>query len=284
MKALSDVDVALLDALATYSLLTIKQCARLGIGDRWHIGDRLQELKGQGLVKILKRPKMRGPYLHWLTARGAALVEELAEDAGEPRKVGVRRTEFKLGPNLRQRELITDCHLALRQWAARPAAHGVAQARVDWVRVEFAPSDQPLTKATALEWKDAKYEADMLASVTTAKGESWLLAVEVETGGEAESLDNFSKRLQGRLHAIAKHVPERALGWPPTELQARLLFVFKTAAMLEDATRRVGRPEAAVWRRVHMAAAPDGVVKFDGPWWHVDGESPLPFCEALGSP
>ena len=272
MQPLTPKDAALLDALATYRILSIKQCVRLGLGERGHIGDRLRFLagKGVGLVKILERARMTGPNLHWLTARGAKVVEELAEDAGEPRKVGVRRIEYRLGPHLRQRELTVDCHIALRQWAARNGA------RVDWVRAEYDPTETKLTKATALEWQGVAYEADALASLTPADGESWLLALEVETGGEAESLENFSKRLSARLDAIERHVPELALGWPDNRRQARLLFVFKSAAMLERAKRLTVRPEAAVWRRIHLKAVQDVVEDFGSPWWQVGGEAPFP--------
>lgn len=272
MKSLSPVDAALLDALATYRLLTIQQAVRLGIANRYHVGERLRDLERARLVKILKRARMAGPYIHWLTARGAQVVEEIAADMGEARKVGVRKVEYRLGPHLRQREMTVDCHIALRQWAARQ------NARVEWVRSEFDPTEKQLGKATALEADGINYEADALASIVTANGLRWLLALEVETGGESESLENFAKRLPARLEALEKKVPEKALQWPKeaTAKGARLLFIFSSVSMLERAKQMVGRPDAAIWRRVHLNALPLVMEDFGSSWWQPGGDQPFP--------
>jgi hypothetical protein len=267
---LSDADFDLLDALATYRILTIDQAVRLGVAKRWHVGERLRGLAKARLVKILESARMNGPRLHWLTASGAKVVEELAEEAGKPRKVEPPRADYKLGPHLRQRVAIVDCHIALRQWAAE---HG---AKVDWVRTEFDAHGEGLAKATALAWEGAAYEADALASVTTEDGTSWLVVLEVETGGEGARLDNFSKLLPSRLEAIENHLPEYALDWPQGAHVARLLFVFASVDMMERAKRVHVRPDSDAWERVHFNALPSVVEDFGKGWWQ-RGKSPLPF-------
>jgi hypothetical protein len=265
---LTRVDRDLLLALATYRILTIKQAVRLGIAGREHVGERFCTLEGWGLVKILNQPRMNGPRYHWLTPDGVNVVMELPVDDDEeqrPTPILPRKKDFKIGAHLRQREGIVDWHnygvgreSMARGWIG--SRRSLTQTPTDWAKPSpLGPKTWPMRSSTS----------------STMDGVSWLLALEMETGGETERLDNFSGRLLNRLNVFASHVPEKALNWPNKSKMARLLFVFPSAAMMERAKKLRPLPGSDVWKRVHFNALPSVVEDFSKGWWQA-GAPPSP--------
>ena len=270
MIGLSPVDVDLLTGLDRFRLLTADQCVRLGMANPKHVRERLRRLLKAGLIHVTERGGLAGPHVYCLAPKGATTAAEWSEGrlALTPRKAPFGDTE-----HLNQRVAIVDVHMGLRVWAERVGA------TVRWVRVEFDPNPSGLAPVTTVTHASLRYDADAVAHVTTTDGENWLLAIEMETGGRTGSLSNFKARLDDRLIAFEQHVLEHALDWPknsPTHRAARLLFVFKSPPMLEEAKKAVRRKEGRVWRRVFFATLPMDAAGFDADWWQVDG--------SMGSP
>ena len=204
MELLTPVDEALLDALATYGLLTVAQGVRLGLANDKHVRERLNRFKKLGLARRLKTAKRMFPYVYWLTPKGAGVLQELAAESGQPCKVTARDVDYRPSEHLLQRIGIVDCHIALGLWAEDVGAV------VDEVRQKFHPHTK-LGKALRLEAVGRVYEPDALAMFRTPDGAAWLVAFEVETGGGSERLDNFTKHLAARLDVLEAATMERAL-------------------------------------------------------------------------
>lgn len=276
MLATTPVDFALLNALARYRLLTVWQAERLGIARHWHIRDRLRALSTARLVDVLERGRMNGPNIYSLTPKGAATLEAWAAEDGTPRTVGVRRTPYRLS-GIGQRLCIVDVHIGLRQWAER------AGATLEVVRVEFDPNPVGLEPATNVVSGGERYTPDAIFEITDQTGERWLFALEVETGGVSQSLDNFRARLSGRLDAFAKEIFETGWNWPRDNRAARLLFVFQTPEMQRRAVQMVGKPDRQVWKRVFFNSLPAAADDFAAGWSQLDGSAGSPM-RAIRSP
>jgi hypothetical protein len=263
------VDEALLAALGRYRFLSIEQAERLGIGRRWNLGDRLRALTRAGFVDMLPSSPFTGPRVHWLTRRGS----QEARTAGilPPDFPDMPARGYRGGAHVRQRVAIVDCHMALRAWAE---AQGHA---VDWFKAEFERNAGSLEPATRVSWEGVNYTPDGLGRVTAATGKSWLFSLEMETGGQAHSLDNFRGHLGERLAVVENFVMEQALDWPDEHGAARLLFVFADADMLERAKKNLPRPQADIWASVYFTALPRLVEDFAGEWWQVGGRIASPF-------
>ena len=208
------------------------------------------------------------PAVYWLTKIGARDCSEYLTEGAEAR---ARKKPYIGGSQARQRIEIVDCCIALYQWAERS---GWA---VDWVRTEFSRKKGKLEPSTKLAWSGGSYLPDGLACVTAPSGAQFLFALEVETGGEVHSVDNFGKHLDERMNVLREFGIEQALGWPSDNLAARLLFVFSTPAMLEEAKHMIGQPDADEWQSVGFKALPAVVQDFGSPWWQVRGERSFPF-------
>ena len=271
MIGLSAVDVDLLTGLNRFRLLTADQCVRLGMANPKHVRERLRRLLKAGLIHVTERGGLAGPHVYCLAPKGATTAAEWSEGrlALTPRKAPFGDTE-----HLNQRVAIVDVHMGLRAWAESVGAV------VPWVRVEFDPNPSGLAPVTTVTHASLRYDADAVAHVTTADCENWLLAVEMETGGRTGSLSNFKARLDDRLTAFEQHVLEHALDWPknsPTHRAARLLFVFKSPLMLEEAKKVARRKGGSVWRRVFFNSLPTVVDGFASGWWQVGETTGSPF-------
>jgi hypothetical protein len=276
VKFLTQVDCRLLSALSVYRLLTIPQALRLGIAGRDHLGDRLRTLHRLGLVGMAEQGRRFGARVHWLTRRGGEAAAELSLVASPP----AAPRGYLAGPHLRQRLAIVDCHLALRAWADATGA------RVDGFRVEFEgnPGGR-LEKALRLPWGLGEvagtYEPDALGWVTLADGSRWLFAIEVETGGERESLDNFTAKLGSRLTAFRAAAVERWANWPKDQARARLLFVFQSEDMAARARRlmalRVADYPEKLWSFVLTKSLPEVMAGFADGWKRMTSEVVSPF-------
>jgi hypothetical protein len=283
MINLSAVDAALLDALATYRVLSIAQAERMGIAGRHHLGERLRVLARQRYIASLEQGRMFGPRLHWLTPSGLALAGELAADRGEPIERIAAPRRLIVSSHLPQRVAIVDCHIAARAWARD---HGAA---VEWFRVEFEGNTKgELQKALKMPWvwlgEPVTYEPDAAGVIRLADGTRWLFALEVETGGLAHTIGNFQKRLAGRLGAFAANALEHGIDWPKQERMARLLFVFTDADAMRKAQRWATDAQGENLRRVFFATLPQLQVNFAENWQTVTGESALPFTRQIKAP
>jgi hypothetical protein len=275
---LSETDFRLLEALARYRLLSIPQALRLGLGkDRTHLGARLRAMKGHGLVGVAEQARFLGPRVHWLREKGVELVAALAAERGEGVKLSAPKRGFVPGPHLRQRLAIVDCHISLRAWAE---ATGGA---VEWFRVEFeANPSGMLAKALAYPWKRpngtaAEYQPDAAGVVRLANGSRFLFAVEVETGGEAQRLDNFTVKLPGRLGAFEAFALENGAQWPESERSARLLFIFADESMLTRARGVLAKHASEAMPSVFLNSMPSVLGSFADGWVKASGEKGNPF-------
>lgn len=275
---LTETDGRLLDALARYRLLTITQAQAVGAGkDRSHLGERLRILSNRKLVKYLNQSFREGPRIHWLSERGAELVRDLAANRGELLNVTAPKNGFVVGWHLRQRLAIVDCHISLRHWAE---ATGAA---VEGFSVEFEanPAGQ-LGKALRFPWaasEDVKgeYQPDGVGMVRRANGERYLFALEMETLGESQRMDNFSRQLASRLAAMSARALEKGMDWPKAERRARLLFVFPDAAVLARALAVCAKHASPAYRAVFFNTLPNLRGSFGAGWMKVDGAAGEPF-------
>lgn len=238
MKALTPAEVQLLESLARYRLLTPQQAERLGIANITHARERLRSLHTAGMVHVTQRGRLAGPNVYVLSHRGAKALQEWTEGQIEARG---RKQAMQATEHLNQRVCIVDTHISLRLWAEEIGA------AVNWVRVEFdanpgAPAGRP-APITAAEHAGITYTPDMIASVTSQDGRTWLFMVEVETGGATARLSHFQSLLEARMLALKANVLENALSWPKdgSHMRGRMLFVFKDQEMLERATGVIER-------------------------------------------
>ena len=161
--------------------------------------------------------------------------------------------------------------MSFRAWAS------IAGASVASVSAEFDPNPKGLEPATAVTFDGLRYTPDLIASFSDASGERWLFSVEVETGGMANSLENFRQLLPERLEIFRKEVLENAIGWPVDCRASRLLFVFSTVPMLEQAKRLVQNASGEVWQLVFFNSLPSVLENFASGWWQVGNPSASPF-------
>lgn len=251
--ASSAADPKLIDGLAWYRLLTIRQAAWLCGSSEELMGERFRVLNRQGLVGLLNQPRMLGPRVHWLTPKGVALAIDYAAERGETIQLTAPKNGFSAGEHLRQRIGIVDCHLGLRAWA------GASGAAVEGFRVEFEANPQGLlAKALSYPWAlpdgtaQPPYQPDAVGILRLADGSRFLFAVEVETGGVIRSLDNFRKKLPARLGAFERAALEVGSAWPKSERRARLLFVFSDDRMLEGARAILARQQSHALPYVYL--------------------------------
>lgn len=278
---LTETDVRLIDALARYRLLTIVQALAVGAGkDRSHVGERLRILSDRKLVKLLNQSFKDGPRIHWLTEKGAELARELAADRGDVVSVTAPKRGFLAGWHLRQRLAIVDCHIGLRRWAEATGA------TVESFSVEFEanPAGQ-LGKALRFPWAApegaAEYQPDGVGAVRLENGERYLFALEMETLGESQRLDNYSRQLPARLAAINAAAVEQGMNWPKSERRARLLFVFPDSDVLTRALSVSAKYESPAYRAVFFNTLPNVMSSFAAGWVKVDGKAGEPFARQM---
>lgn len=274
---LAPVDCALIDALARYRLLTIPQAMRLGLGGRDHLGERLRTLERHGFVGIENQSRKFGPRVHWLKERGVVAAVAFAAERGEDLKISAPKRGFVAGPQLWQRLAIVDCHIALRQWLE---ASGGAVERFQ-VEFEANPMGQ-LAKSLKFDWeredgKPDEYFPDGVGSIKLNDGSRWLFGLEVETGGEAKRLDNFTRELPDRLAAFADAALERGWEWPKESKRARLLFVFADGKMTSAARRHLAKHHSPTLPRVFIKSLPEVLEGFADGWLKASGEKANPF-------
>lgn len=275
---LTETDGRLIDALARYRLLTIVQAMRLGAGkDRSHLGERLRILSDHKLVKLLYQSFREGPRIHWLTEKGAELARDFAADRGEVLNVTAPKNGFVAGWHLRQRLAIVDCHISLRQWAEATGA------TVERFNVEFEanPAGQ-LGKALRFPWAalgggESEYQPDGVGIVRMENSERYLFALEMETLGESQRMDNFSRQLTARLAAMGARALEKGMEWPKAERRARLLFVFPDAAVLARALAVCARHESSAFRGVYFNTLANVQGSFGACWVNADASPGEPF-------
>lgn len=267
--ALSAVDEQILLALGQYRLLTIAQIERLGISGRKHIGERLALLVRANYV-ARTRSLATSPGVHWLTPKAAT---HFGPVFGEEWARAASGKGFTDNLHMPQRLATIDVCLAVRAWIGRVGW------QLESLRTDFDARGSDLKRATALEWGGVSYVPDALGEVTDTDGVPWAFAVEVETGGLSERLDNFKALLPARLEVMGKRVIDYALGRSGGGklAAARMLFVFSSVAMLERAMNTLPDRESRTWRAVFFKALPEVVEDFGGAWLQATGERRNPF-------
>ncbi|MCF8472199.1 MAG: replication-relaxation family protein [Sphingomonadaceae bacterium] len=264
---LSAADEQMLAALGQYRLLTMQQIERLGIANRKHAGERLKRLAAAGYVDSVRGSPM-APGVFWLTLKAA---KHFADVFAPEWAQSASAKGFSGSAHLGQRVATVDVCIGLRAWAERTGY------QVKTLRTDFDGGSADLKRATSLTWNGVTYTADALGELIDASGAPWVIALEVETGGHGERLDNFQAKLQHRLDVISGRHIDRAMNRPPGSRAARMLFVFKSAAMLGRALKSLPEPAAKHWQAIFFAALPDVVENFGGPWLQATGERRNPF-------
>lgn len=256
-----------MEAIARYRFLTIPLAVRLGIGERARVRESLADLETRRLVNVARREKSQGKaYVFTLSARGAAVLEEWAAEAGETRKVLVRKSAVRVGAGLDQKLCTVSALMALDEWAAGTGA-GVGR-----VMAEYDPHPAGLLQAaTTVELDGVRYTADALAEVRTPDGEEWLFAFEMETGGAEGRIDNFRAHLPDRVNVFANDILDDAVSWPKDNRAARCLFIFDTGDLLAAAQRLVIGSKGRVWRKILFNTLPNVERDFSAGWWQADG-------------
>lgn len=253
---LSAADEQVLAALGQYRLLTMQQIERLGIANRKHAGERLKRLAEAGYVDSVRGSPM-APGVFWLTLKAA---KHFADVFAPEWTQSASAKGFSGSAHLGQRVAIVDVCISLRTWAERTGC------QVKTLRTDFDGGSADLKRATSLSWNGITYTADALGELIDANGLPWVFALEVETGGHGERLDNFQAKLQHRLDVIRNRHIDRAMNRPPGSRAARMLFVFKSAAMLDHALKSLPEPSARVWEAIYFKALPDVVADFGESW------------------
>jgi len=264
---LSRADTEILQALGRYRLLTIAQIVRLGITDRKNAGERLKRLAGVNYVDSV-RGSAQTPGVFWLTPKAGKHFAELFGDEWAKAASG---KGFVDGAHMGQRLATIDVCIAARSWAP---SHGYDIASL---RTDFDAAGADLQRATTLEWNGTRYTPDALGELVDAQGVRWVFAVEVETGGFSQRLDNFTAKLAQRRNVMESRTMDYALGRPPGSRAARMLFVFKSAEMLASALATLPDPAARAWRAVFFRTLPDVEEDFGGEWLQAGGERRFPF-------
>jgi hypothetical protein len=273
----SAADPLLIEALARYRLLTIDQGHLLTRMSKETVGERLRVMKRRGLVELANQPRMIGKRVHWLTLKGAALATEYAAERGEAVAVTAPKNGYKAGASLNQRIAIVDCHISLHTWAE---ASGAA---VEWFRVEFEANPSGLlAKSLRYSWREADgastdYFPDAVGVTRLGNGSRLLFALEVETGGYENSVDNFRSKLVGRLAAFEARALEVGEQWPRGERRAGLFFVFSNDMMLNRALAILAKRPGPLPAFVFLNTVSNLLASFAEGWVRASGEKGNPF-------
>jgi hypothetical protein len=264
---LSKADEEILHELGRYRLLTQAHFVQLGISGRKNIGERLKRLVNAKYVANIEGTPL-APGVYWLTPKAATHFTALFG----PEWARAASAGFEDGKHMAQRIATVDVNIALRAWVQRVGFQLVT------LRTDFEAGDNGLKRATTIKWKDVTYTPDALGDLIDGDGVPWALALEVETGGLSERLDNFTKMLPHRRQVLAERVIDYGNQRPSDGRAAtRMMFVFSSTGMLERALRSIPDPEARHWRAAFFKALPNVREDFGGEWRQADGSLRFPF-------
>ena len=234
--ALTTTQLAILEALATYRLLTAKQLFDVGVCKHpRHVHTALSELcPKRKVAPPSPHQKRRGlliGYLHVgnVTGRGSradvwyltrAGANRLAEERGDPATIRVPDRIEPYDNEYKHRCDTVDCHIVLRQWAQRDGFS------VDYVHTYFGRGDERYR--TRVEYHRARKKAvivpDVVFHLTSPKGVKRLFALEVYEGLKTARAD---EQLMAYLDVIQQEAIEREFGF---EHAVQVLAVFDTEA------------------------------------------------------
>ena len=258
----SDLELAILEHLATYRFLTNKQLLTLGVSkSEKHLQMTLRSMAGlhtkprvtragegavarkptryrpyrSPAVKVFifgldKSKAIRGrmPYVYALTRQGAELLASLRGDETPPYAPAVPsfpRQEYlhRLG--------IIDCHIAVRTWAQ------LHSARLDFYHVEFTRSRKPNGRSvtdTRVELKDGSFiKPDSIFQLTTSDERKRLYALEFAAGLETALIES---KLDTYRYVLHEGAIRRAFAY---EHGVRVLVVFKHESTLRNVFERL---------------------------------------------
>lgn len=245
-QALTVTQLAILEALATFRLLTAEQLHAAGASQhvrhvRAVLNQLCPKLKGSLPSPPARRANLPIDYLHFgnvtgrgsradvwhLTRAGGKLLAEVRGDP-EPLRVPARIEPY---PNEYQHRCHTvDCHIALRRWAQQD---GFA---VDHVHTYFGRGDERYR--TRVEYQRERKKAvivpDAIAHLTSGKGIKRLYALEVYEGRKTA---RAVEQLVVYLDVIEQEAIERQFDF---KYAVQVLAVFDT-----DAGERLTRERLA---------------------------------------
>lgn len=257
---LSVVEQRILEALATYRLMTVELLRLAGAGrDVKHLRGALAKLARQGLIVSrdggFTPGKGRNPGLHMLTPKGAAALALLNPDAppaqaARAMTAGVQHVPHWLG--------VVVCHMALRGWAS------TAGVSVDWVKTEFERAEG-LKRATRLEGAQGPYIPDALAQITMPDGRPRFLVLEYYRN----SLQHALSKLPGVGDASATMLVETHF---KSKIRARYAIVFETVELRDRALARWPERHGHQWKSCFVKAASE-LDDFNSGWVKPSGET-----------
>jgi hypothetical protein len=250
----SELELAILEQLATYRFLTIKQLLTLGVTkNERHLQAMLSSMAGEHrkpkpaskgpsssspsqitryrpyrspAVKRLKFGVMAGgigrlPYVHTLTRHGAELLADIRGHetvVSVPSVIRFPRDEYfhRLG--------CIDCHMAVRTWTERN------RAAIDFYHVDFSFSrkvrGRPIAD-TRVELKGGRIiKPDAIFQITACDRKARLYPLEFSAGPETARIES---QLDAYRYALHEEAIEKAYRY---EHGVRVLAVFKHESTL----------------------------------------------------
>lgn len=250
----NELEVRVLEHLATYRFLTIKQLLALGATKhKRHLQATLRALAGIHEKEGRTAPRRYQPYrkpvveqmrfginrevgggklpfVYTLTVQGAQLLAELRSDE---RPVYVSAVPKFPRQEYRHRLGCTDCHIAVRTWAERN--HN--QARLDFYHVDFNHSrklkNRPIAD-TRVELTDGRViKPDAVFRLTMSDQRERLYALEFWAGSEVALIE---QKLELYRHALHDGAVERTFAF---KHGVQVLAVFQQERTLRHVFERL---------------------------------------------
>lgn len=270
----------ILEALATYHLMTAELLMRAGVGrDLRRVREAAWHLVRLDLIAFREKKFIQDEGtrsgLYWLRPKG---VETLATEGIEAH---CSDRTLRTRNEVQHRLAIVETHIALRHWAATIDA-------TVWAVQDFAPDAPGRQKATTVDLRclaagqksTGTFIPDLLAKVTPPDGITRLLVFEIERGGENGDLSEFRRwKLPKLRKVIASDELADVLG---VENRARFLVVFKDARCREKALAKWPAPVLALWDDVYVKALDELAGEFGGGWWQPGGRRRCHLIEGVG--
>jgi hypothetical protein len=237
MNGLTQTQLAILEALATYRLCTAAQLHAIGVTKHLrHVHTVLGELHPGKCdpppEERVRRNNLLIGCLHFgnVTGRGSRAdvwhltrtgAKRLALERGDPEPIKVPDRIEPYHSEYEHRRDCIDAHIGLRRFAE---ANGV---QVDFVHTFFGRGDERYrTRVTyAKEKREARLTPDMIFHLTDARGTGRLYAFELYRAVRTELV---TEKLLAYLDVLGQEAIEKAFGYG--EYAAQVLVAFDTEA------------------------------------------------------
>ncbi len=257
----------ILQALARYGCLTVRQFQRLGIyNDKARLSGALSQL---GRLKLIAGTEtqnasgaVRFPRVYTLTAAGAVKIGVPAESILKPLRAARPGAPLL---DLAYRTAIVDCHIGLSLWAAE-AGHAVEHFIPD-----FAPHTDAGRRAMATYIEHGAYAPDAVALLACADGVKRPLVLEIYRGGMTDRPGYMLSKLPEVLRMLRPDGVRNAMTALTTgEIAApRLLIITATDTLRDALLDRPPAPELPGWQASYLKTLTEIEFDFAGEWWRV---------------